>query len=118
MPGPGQGKRSNKKKWRENTLSANIAAVNVVITTLNIAKTTTSTVLPPSDIATQTAATDTITIIMRRHPSGIAHGKPIITIPCIAAHLPTSAPNLDWDNDPRLSDLSRALQALGWIPPC
>ena len=56
--------------------------------------------------------------IMRRHPSGIAHGKPIITIPCIAAHLPTSAPNLDWDNDPRLSDLSCALQALGWIPPC
>ena len=60
MPGPGQGKRSNKKKWRENTLSANIAAVNAVITTLNIAKTTTSTVLPPSDIATQTAATDTV----------------------------------------------------------
>jgi flagellar biosynthesis/type III secretory pathway protein FliH len=33
MPGPGQGKRSNKKKWCENTLSANIAAVNAVMST-------------------------------------------------------------------------------------
>jgi hypothetical protein len=24
---------------------------------------------------------------------------------------------LDWDQDPRLSDLSRALKALGWIHP-
>ena len=56
--------------------------------------------------------------IMCRHPRGIAPGKPVITIPHIAAHPPTPAPNLDWDNDPRLSDLSRALQALGWVPPC
>jgi len=24
---------------------------------------------------------------------------------------------LDWDQDPRLSDLSQALKALGWIRP-
>lgn len=34
MPGPGQGKRGNKKKWRENTLSANIMAVNAVFNTI------------------------------------------------------------------------------------
>ena len=35
MPGPGQGKRRNKKKWRENTLNmnANITAINVVMAT-------------------------------------------------------------------------------------
>jgi hypothetical protein len=25
---------------------------------------------------------------------------------------------LDWDCDPRLADLSRALRALGWAPTC
>jgi hypothetical protein len=25
---------------------------------------------------------------------------------------------LDWDRDPRLADLSRALRALGWVPTC
>ena len=33
MPGPGQGKQGNKKKWRDNTLSTNFAAINAVIDT-------------------------------------------------------------------------------------
>ena len=35
MPGPGQGKHSQKKKWHENpfNLNANIAAVNAVLNT-------------------------------------------------------------------------------------
>jgi hypothetical protein len=24
----------------------------------------------------------------------------------------------DWDRDPHLADLSRALRALGWVPTC
>jgi len=33
MPGPGQGKQGNKKKWRENALNmnANIASINIVM---------------------------------------------------------------------------------------
>ena len=52
MPGPGQGKRSHKKKWRENVsnLNMNIAAVNTVMmassTAVPNARTATAT---PSD---------------------------------------------------------------------
>jgi hypothetical protein len=37
MPGPEQGKRTQKKKWHENTsnLNANITAINTVITALS-----------------------------------------------------------------------------------
>jgi len=58
------------------------------------------------------------TTFTRRHPSGIAHGKQILTIPFGAT--PAQAPvlKLNWDQDPRLADLSCALRALGWIPPC
>ena len=52
------------------------------------------------------------------HPSGIGPGKPVIAVP-----FRTSAPappvlKFDWDQDPQLADLSRALWALGWAPPC
>jgi hypothetical protein len=62
--------------------------------------------------------------ITRRHPSGIGPGKPIVTIPfgtpaLVSAPAPAPpVPKLDWDQDPRLADLSRALRALGWAPPC
>ena len=57
--------------------------------------------------------------ITRRHPVGIGPGKPVITIPVGVTPVP-AAPvlKLDWDQDPRLADLSRALRALGWAPPC
>jgi hypothetical protein len=58
-------------------------------------------------------------VITRRHPPGIGPGRPIVTIPFRVA--PTLAPSitrLNWDQDPRLADLSRALRALGWTPPC
>jgi hypothetical protein len=48
MPGPGQGKRSNKKKWCENTHSANIAAVDAVMMALSITTTNTRTTPAPS----------------------------------------------------------------------
>ena len=54
--------------------------------------------------------------ITRRHPSGIGPGKPTITVP-FETPAPAPALKLDWDQDPRLADLSRALQALGWTPP-
>ena len=58
--------------------------------------------------------------ITRQHPSGIRPGKPIITVPF---RIPASTPalpalNLDWERDPRLMNLSQALHALGWTPPC
>jgi flagellar biosynthesis/type III secretory pathway protein FliH len=56
--------------------------------------------------------------ITRRHPSGIGPGKPIITIPFGTTSAPAPVPKLNWDQDPRLVDLSRALRALGWTPPC
>jgi hypothetical protein len=56
--------------------------------------------------------------ITRCHPSGIGPGKPIITIPIGTTSAPAPALKLDWDQDPRLVDLSRALRALGWTPPC
>ena len=50
MPGPGQGKRAHKKKWREN---ANTAAVNAVMTAPStsapMATTATTTVPSPND---------------------------------------------------------------------
>jgi hypothetical protein len=59
--------------------------------------------------------------ITRCHPSGIGPGKPIVIVPFRGAPAPAPpAPvlNLDWGSNPRLVDLSRALQALGWTPPC
>jgi hypothetical protein len=57
--------------------------------------------------------------ITRRHPAGIGPGRPIVTIPVGVAPVPAAPiPKLDWNQDPRLADLSRALWALGWTPPC
>jgi hypothetical protein len=56
--------------------------------------------------------------ITQCHPSGIGPGKPIITIPFGTTPTPAPAPKLDWDEDPHLVDLSRALWALGWTPSC
>jgi hypothetical protein len=58
-------------------------------------------------------------LITRRYPLGSGPGRPVVTIPI--STLPTPAPHvlkLNWDQDPRLADLSRALRALGWTPPC
>jgi hypothetical protein len=52
------------------------------------------------------------------HPSGIAHGEPVITIPFGGTPALTPAPKLDWDQDALLINLSQALHALGWTPPC
>jgi hypothetical protein len=60
----------------------------------------------------------TNTMFTRRHPSGIAYGKPVLTIPFGTISAPAPVPKLDWDQDPRLMNLSQALRALGWIPPC
>ncbi|KAG6806320.1 hypothetical protein H0H92_003430 [Tricholoma furcatifolium] len=60
-------------------------------------------------------------IITRRHPSGIATDRPAFIVhqsppPYTIPH--TSSPvHMDWDRDPRLVDLSRALRNLGWIRP-
>lgn len=58
--------------------------------------------------------------ITRRHPSGIAPGKPVIVIPSASASSASTSPliiplTLDWDQDPRLLELGCALKALGWI---
>ena len=55
--------------------------------------------------------------ITRCHPSGIGPGKLVIVAPVGVAPAP-AAPvlKLDWDQDPRLADLSRAFRALGWAP--
>ncbi|KAJ6572447.1 hypothetical protein DFH09DRAFT_1277400 [Mycena vulgaris] len=57
-------------------------------------------------------------IITRRHPRGISHGKPVTTTPVSSPpprHAPPPHRVLDWDRDPLLSDLARALGALGWV---
>ncbi|KAJ7154343.1 hypothetical protein C8R43DRAFT_949990 [Mycena crocata] len=52
-------------------------------------------------------------IIMRRHPFGISHSKPATTT---RIHPPNGRLHtLDWDRDPLLSELGRALGALGWF---
>ncbi|KAJ6479519.1 hypothetical protein C8R47DRAFT_1074588 [Mycena vitilis] len=54
--------------------------------------------------------------ITQRRPTGISTTKPVTTTP---GSVPPSRPArrhiLDWDRDPLLSDLSRALGALGWV---
>jgi hypothetical protein len=65
MPGPGQGKRTQKKKWCENAsnLNANITAVNAVMmapSTLN-AKSATLATLPLSAVTTTSEPTDETT---------------------------------------------------------
>jgi hypothetical protein len=60
-------------------------------------------------------------IITRCYPLGSGPGKPVVTIPFRGTPTPAPvppAPVLNWDHDPRLADLSRALRALGWTPPC
>jgi hypothetical protein len=58
------------------------------------------------------------------HPSSIGPGKPVSTVPFgTLASTPAPAPVppvpvFDWDQDPRLANLSSALCALGWTPPC
>ncbi|KAJ7118498.1 hypothetical protein C8R43DRAFT_94066 [Mycena crocata] len=55
-------------------------------------------------------------IITRRHPHGISNSKPVTTTPIsIPPPRPVHNRTLNWDHDPLLSDLSRALGALGWI---
>ncbi|KAJ6589670.1 hypothetical protein B0H19DRAFT_240592 [Mycena capillaripes] len=57
-------------------------------------------------------------IVTRRHPHGIASNKPFLTTPVSLPPHPRARrqhQTLDWDHDPLLSDLSRALGALGWI---
>jgi hypothetical protein len=63
MPGPGQGKRSHKKKWRENAhLNANIAAVNIVMATSPSAnKTAPYTTLQNSTASTTATIADATT---------------------------------------------------------
>ncbi|KAF8061689.1 hypothetical protein FPV67DRAFT_1509945 [Lyophyllum atratum] len=61
-------------------------------------------------------------IITYRHPSGIAQGKPVFTVqspprppPPPSASVSALPVELDWDRDPRLSNLRNALHSLGWI---
>jgi hypothetical protein len=63
MPGPGQGKRAHKKKWRENAhLNANIVAVNVVMATSQSAnKTAPYTTLQNSTASTAATTADATT---------------------------------------------------------
>ena len=56
--------------------------------------------------------------ITRCHPSGIGPGKPVTTVPSGTPTPATPVLGLNWDQDPRLVNLSQALRALGWIPPC
>ncbi|KAJ7503721.1 hypothetical protein B0H11DRAFT_1984046, partial [Mycena galericulata] len=68
----------------------------------------------------KSASVPTPPIVTRRHPQGIASDKPISTAPVPIPPLPRARRQhhwhtLDWDRDPLLSDLSRALGALGWI---
>jgi hypothetical protein len=51
--------------------------------------------------------------VTRRHPSGIGPGKPIITVPFGTPAPAPSVVNLDWDQDPRLVNLSQALRSSG-----
>jgi hypothetical protein len=62
--------------------------------------------------------TPTHPVITRRHPLGISDGKPATITPHSPSphrRVPTQCRILDWDRDPLLSDLGRALGALGWI---
>ncbi|KAJ7111309.1 hypothetical protein C8R44DRAFT_799282 [Mycena epipterygia] len=57
-------------------------------------------------------------IVTRRHPRGISHNKPVTTTPIPSSsrqYVPSRRRVLDWDGDPLLSELGRALGALGWI---
>jgi hypothetical protein len=94
MPGPGQGKHSQKKKWRENTfnLDANIAAVDTIImasnTTALKAKTSTLTMSSPSTVTTAAESTDE-----RTQESSHAATKP--TTATTTANAATAAPSPD-----------------------
>ncbi|KAJ7436395.1 hypothetical protein B0H11DRAFT_2110530 [Mycena galericulata] len=65
----------------------------------------------------KSAPVPTPPIVTRRHPQSIASNKPISTTPIPIPPLPRARRQhtLDWDRDPLLSDLGRALGALGWI---
>jgi hypothetical protein len=61
--------------------------------------------------------------ITQCHPSGIGPGRPVVIVPYGVTPAPPAPPappalKLDWDQDPRLVDLSHALRALGWAPIC
>ncbi|KAF8868615.1 hypothetical protein BD779DRAFT_1481133 [Infundibulicybe gibba] len=62
-------------------------------------------------------------IVASRHSVSITHEKPVPATGRIRARMPilshsTPTPTgLDWESDPRLAELSRALRALGWIRP-
>jgi hypothetical protein len=62
MPGPGQGKQNNKKKWCKDMskLSMNITAINAVMIALSTpnARMATLTALPPSVVTTAAELTD------------------------------------------------------------
>lgn len=52
------------------------------------------------------------------HPSGIASGKPVFALPSsIRGRIWAPSIHLDWDQDPRLINLSNALRSLGWVRP-
>lgn len=53
-------------------------------------------------------------ILVHRHPTGIAQGKPFITIPRTKPVTNPPEQHLDWDQNPWLQELSRALEALSW----
>ncbi|KAK7014628.1 hypothetical protein R3P38DRAFT_3001048 [Favolaschia claudopus] len=50
------------------------------------------------------------------HPRSYSHSYPQYP-PTTFFHSTRQRPRLDWDHDPRLRDLSRALTALGWCRP-
>ncbi|KAJ7148972.1 hypothetical protein C8R43DRAFT_1128736 [Mycena crocata] len=57
--------------------------------------------------------------VTRRTPPSHSHLPPFIPSPASTSFLPPDGPAapfpLDWDQDPRLRDLARALTALGWV---
>jgi len=69
---------------------------------------------PPTMCTVSTIYPHQSPVITRRHPAGIAPGRPTVTI----APLTQPAITLDWDRDPRLADLGKALHALGWVRSC
>ncbi|KAJ7158274.1 hypothetical protein C8R43DRAFT_948582 [Mycena crocata] len=51
-------------------------------------------------------------------PDPVAYDQPPAVPPSFPCPPPSATHNtLDWDRDPRLRELSRALTALGWVPP-
>ncbi|KAJ7147881.1 hypothetical protein C8R43DRAFT_1129439 [Mycena crocata] len=53
-----------------------------------------------------------------KNPDPTAHERPPTVPPSFPCPPPTASGGaLDWDRDPRLRDLGRALTALGWVPP-